>query len=112
MKKFTIETVKVITRVFAMTTYPRQAGGKAGDQTRVCIYANDSAEMAEAVIREAKKSKVVKNTFRCMGEEMTLTRYTDSHFTCRKNGKTTKLSSSLYYKLLKSLKDSAEWYEI
>lgn len=112
MKKFAIETLKVITRVFATTTYPKQSGGKAGDQTRVCIYSNDCKEMAEAVMAEAKKSKVVKTTFRCMGEEMTLTRYTDSHFTCRKCGKTTKISSSLYYKMLESLKDSTEWYEI
>lgn len=112
MKKFEVITKAVNTMVFAMTTYPKVWGGKAGDQSRVCIYANDNAEMAKAVIAEAKKSKVEKTTFRCMGEEMTLTRYTDSHFTCRKNGKTTKLSSSLYYKLLKSLKDSAEWYEI
>ena len=112
MKKFTTEIKAVIVRVWAYTTYPKQAGCKAGSQTKVCIYANDSAEMANAVIAEAKKSKVVKTTFRCMGEEMTLTRYTDSHFTCRKNGKTTKISSSLYYKLLQSLKDSAEWYEI
>lgn len=112
MKKFFTETKKVIVRVFATTTYPKQSGGKAGDQKMVCIYANDSQSMANAVIAEAKKSKVVKTTFRCMGEEMILTRYTDSHFTCRKNGKTTKLSSNLYYKLLESLKDSAEWYEI
>lgn len=112
MKKFFTETKVIITRVFATTTYPRQSGGKAGDQTRVCIYANDNKAMAEAVIAEAKKSKVEKATFRCMGEEMTLTRYTDSHFTCRKNGKTTKISSNLYYKMLKSLKDSTEWYEI
>lgn len=112
MKKFSIETLKVITRVFAYTTYPKQSGGKAGDQTKVCIYANDNMALAEAVIAEAKKSKVVKTTFRCMGEEMTLTRYTDSHFTCRKNGKTTKISSGLYYKLMKSLKDSTEWYEV
>ena len=112
MKKFEVIAKSLIIRVFATTTYPKQAGCKAGSQTKVCIYANDSAEMANAVIAEAKKSKVVKTTFRCMGEEMTLTRYTDSHFTCRKNGKTTKISSSLYYKLLQSLKDSAEWYEI
>lgn len=112
MKKFTTEIKAIIIRVFAYTTYPKQAGCKAGSQQKVCIYANDNKEIAEAVIAEAKRSKVVKNTFRCMGEEMVLTRYTDSHFTCRKNGKTTKLSSSLYYKLLKSLKDSAEWYEI
>lgn len=112
MKKFNIETVKVIVRVFATTTYPRQSGGKAGDQTRVCIYANDSKAVAEMVIAEAKKSKVVKTTFRCMGEEMTLTRYTDSHFTCRKNCKTTKISSNLYYKMLESLRNSTEWYEI
>ena len=112
MKKFTTEIKAVIVRVFATTTYPKQSGGKAGDQTRVCIYANDSQSMANAVIAEAKKSKVVKTTFRCLGEEMTLTRYTDSHFTVRKNGKTTKISSNLYYNLLKDLKDSVEWYEI
>lgn len=112
MKKFEVITKAVITRVFATTTYPKVWGGKAGDQTRVCIYANDNASVAAEVVKEAKKSKVEKTTFRCMGEEMTLTRYADSHFTVRKYGKTTKLSSSLYYKLLKSLKDSAEWYEI
>lgn len=112
MKKFTIETVKVITRVFAMTTYPRQAGGKAGDQTKVCIYANDNKAMAAEVVKEAKKSKVEKHTFRCLGEEVILTRYTDSHFTVRKLGKTTKLKGDFYYKLLQSFRDSSEWYEI
>lgn len=112
MKKFEVITKAVITRVFATTTYPRQAGNKAGSQTRVCIYANDSKAIAAEVVKEAKKSKVVKTTFRCMGEEMTLTRYTDSHFTVRKHGKTTKISSNLYYNLLRDLKDSIEWYEI
>lgn len=112
MKNFAVEVKNVIIRVWAYTTYPKQAGGKAGDQTRVCIYANDNKEIAKAVIAEAKKSKVEKTTFRCMGEEMTLTRYTDSHFTVRKHGKTMKISSNLYYNLLRDLKDSIEWYEI
>lgn len=112
MKKFFTETKKVIVRVFATTTYPRQSGGKAGDQKMVCIYANDNASMASEVIKEAKKSKVEKHTFRCLGEEVILTRYTDSHFTVRKLGKTTKLKGDFYYKLLQSFRDSSEWYEI
>ena len=112
MKKFTIETVKVITRVFAYTTYPKQAGNKAGSQTRVCIYANDNKAIAAEVVKEAKKSKVEKHTFRCLGEEVILTRYTDSHFTVRKLGKTTKLKGDFYYRLLKDFRESAEWYEI
>lgn len=112
MKKFAVEVKKVIVRVWAYTTYPKQAGGKAGSQQRVCIYANDNKAMAEAVIAEAKKSKVEKHIFRCLGEEVILTRYTDSHFTVRKLGKTTKLKGDFYYKLLQSFRDSAEWYEI
>lgn len=112
MKKFEVISKAVNTMVFAMTTYPKVWGGKAGDQSRVCIYANDNAEMAKAVIAEAKKSKVEKHTFRCLGEEVILTRYTDSHFTVRKLGKTTKLKGDFYYKLLQSFRDSAEWYEI
>lgn len=112
MKKFTTEIKAVIVRVWAYTTYPKQAGGKAGDQSRVCIYANDNAEVAAEVIKEAKKSKVEKHIFRCLGEEVILTRYTDSHFTVRKLGKTTKLKGDFYYKLLQTFKDSTEWYEI
>lgn len=112
MKKFEVITKAVITRVFATTTYPRVWGGKAGDQSRVCIYANDNAEVAAEVIKEAKKSKVEKHIFRCLGEEVILTRYTDSHFTVRKLGKTTKLKGDFYYKLLQTFRDSAEWYEV
>lgn len=112
MKKFAVEMKAVIVRVWAYTTYPKQAGNKAGSQSRVCIYANDNAEVAAEVIKEAKKSKVEKHTFRCLGEEVILTRYTDSHFTVRKLGKTTKLKGDFYYRLLNDFRESTEWYEI
>ena len=112
MKKITIETAKVIIRVYATTTYPKVAGNKPRSQCRVLLYANENRELAEAVVAETKAAKVEKHTFRCMGEEVLFSRYTDSHFTVKKHGVTQKIKSGAWHRLLNEFRNSAEWYEV
>jgi hypothetical protein len=111
MKNFNIiSTGSVTLRVTAVTTYPRQSG--MAKQIPVTVYAGGSRELSEGVVRELKAAKVEKHTFRCMGCEVTFSRYTDSHFTVRKWGVTQKVKSAFYHSLLEEFRNSSDWYEI
>lgn len=112
MKKFNITTTStgITIRVTATTTYPRQSG--MTKQLDVTVYAGGSRELAEGVAKELKAAKVEKHTFRCMGEEVLFSRYTDSHFTVKKLGVTQKITSAAWHRLLNEFRKSAEWYEV
>lgn len=110
MKKFNITSTGMTIRVTATTTYPRQSG--MIKQLDVTVYAGGSRELSEAVVTELKAAKVEKTVFRCMGETVTFSRYTDSHFTVRKLGVTQKITSGAYHRLLNEFRKSAEWYEV
>lgn len=111
MKNIRLTSAGSITvRVVATTTYPRQSGMKK--QLDVTVYAGGSRELSESVVKELKAAKVEKYAFRCMGEEVLFSRYTDSHYTVKKHGVTQKISSAAWHRLLSEFRRATEWYEI